>query len=111
MKEFKISCLVRGYLPERPYEDGNMTDALLDAFDEADCGVLHNIDLDGEDTWSVTGHYSFAVKAASEQEALSLAPAVFTELWDNGDVDCGDLEDTDRVSYSNGEEFRCSGTV
>lgn len=112
MNKYVISCPIKGYLKEIPHEDGELNDAILEAFDSADCGVLHDVDLYSfEEPWAVIGRYSFAVIANSEQEALEKAPEVFDELWDCGEVDCGDLFDTDRVCYTDGkkEEFRCSG--
>ena len=49
--------------------------------------------------------------ATNEKEALEKASDVFTELWNNNEVDCGDLKDTDRIRFKEGkkEEFRCNG--
>ena len=103
MKEYyEITCPITGYLP---CEDED----IADAFDGADCGVLHDVELTDEDSGKVTGHYTFQVIASSEKEALASAQGVFDDLWDSGKVDCGDLEDTDRENYENGDEYRFNG--
>lgn len=107
MKQYQISCPITGYLPRIPHEDGELNEAMLQAFDSADCGVLHDVDMT-EELWQVIGHYTFTVEANSESEALSKAQEVFDELWESGEVDCGNLQNTDRSVYENGDEYRCS---
>lgn len=112
MNKYNISCPIKGYLQEVPHEDGELSDAILQAFDNADCGVLHDVDLYSfEEPWAVIGYYSFDVAATNEKEALEKASDVFTELWNNSEVDCGDLKDTDRIRFKDEkkEEFRCNG--
>lgn len=108
MKRYIVSCPVVGYLEEIPHENGEINEALLRAFDSADFGKLHDADLEKNEYWAVRGYYSFEVEGENEKEALENAPKVFNRLWDNGEVDCGDLIDTDRVKFKDGnkESFR-----
>lgn len=108
MKKYIVSCPVMGYLEEIPHEDGEINEALLRAFDSADFGKLYDVDLEKNEFWAVRGYYSFEVEGENEKEALEKAPNVFNRLWDNGKVDCGDLIDTDRVKFKDGnkESFR-----
>ena len=110
MKKYLISCPVVGYLEKIPHEDGEINEALLRAFDSADFGKLHDVDLEKNEFWAVRGYYSFEVEGENEKEALEKAPNIFNRLWDNGEVDCGDLIDTDRVKFKDGnkESFRIS---
>lgn len=110
MKKYIVSCPVMGYLEEIPHEDGEINEALLRAFDSADFGKLHDVDLEKNEYWVVRGYYSFEVEGENEKEALEKAPNVFNRLWDNGEVNCGDLIDTDRVEFKDGdkESFRVS---
>ena len=101
---YEISCPITGYLPTM-YESYDLSDV----FDSADVGALHDIDITDEETNQVKGYYTFKVKAKSEQEALLKARAVFDELWNNGKVDCGDIEETELAEFENGEEFRFNG--
>ena len=109
MNTYHMSCPIIGYLHRIPHEDGELNEAMLNAFDNADFGKLQNVDMT-EELWQVRGYFQFSVKAATEQEALQRAQATFDKLWDNGDVDCGDLEDTYREEFHDGnrEEFRIS---
>lgn len=108
MKRYIVSCPVIGYLEEIPHEGGEINEALLRAFDSADFGKLHDADLEKNEYWAVRGYYSFEVEGENEEETLKNAPNVFNRLWDNGEVDCGDLIDTDRVKFKDGnkESFR-----
>ncbi len=110
MKRYIVSCPVMGYLEEIPHEDGEINETLLRAFDNADFGKLHDVDLEKNEYWAVRGYYSFEVEGENEKEALEKAPNVFNRLWDNGEVDCGDLIDTNRVKFKDGnkESFRIS---
>lgn len=110
MKRYIVSCPVMGYLKKIPHEDGELNEALLQAFDSADFGRLYDVDLDENELWAVRGYYDFEVEGENELEALEKAPEVFNRLWDNGEVDCGDLRDTDRVEFKDGnkESFRIS---
>lgn len=108
MNEYDISCPITGFMTRIPHEDGELNEAMLKAFDSADFGVLTDVDMTNE-LWQVRGYYAFTVLAHSEDEALSKAQEVFDKLWDDGEVDCGDLHDIDRDTFENGEEYRCSG--
>lgn len=103
--EYKISCPIIGFLQETP----NKT--IFEAFDSADFGVLHNVDLISAKEREVKGYYSFTVKAHSEKEALSKAQEVFNGLWDNGAVDCGDLYNIDRDIFDDGDDYHCRGII
>ena len=108
MPKYEISCPITGFLERVEHEDGELNEAMLNAFDSADFGVLHDVDMTNE-LWQVIGHFTFLVSAESEKEALDKAQDVFDDLWDNGEVDCGDLHDVDRTTYENGDEYRCRG--
>ena len=110
MNKYMISCPITGYLDKIPHEDGELNDAMLRAFDSADCGDLHDVDMT-EELWQVKGYYTFTVSADSEEEALAKAQNEFDKLWDGGEVMCGDLHDIERVKYTNGDEYRCNGKV
>ena len=107
MNEYDISCPITGFMTKIPHEDGELNEAMLKAFDSADFGVLTDVDMTNE-LWQVKGYYTFTVQAHSEDEALLKAQEVFDKLWDDGEIDCGDLCDIDRDIFENGEEYRCS---
>lgn len=98
MSKFQVDCLVKGYLPSVPHEDGDLNAAVLEAFDNADFGELQDVDFAPfSDIWAVVGHYLLEVSAVSEHAALKQAQDTFMELVYTGKVDLGDL-DLDDVS-------------
>ena len=74
--------------------------------DDFDPGVLTDTDYEIEEdgTCHVVGCYSFEVAAKTRKNALNNAQEVFDEHWDNGYVDCGDIENTDTIDRD-GEKF------
>ena len=92
MPKYEISCPITGFLNQI----------------HADFGVLHDVDVANE-PWRIIGYYTFPVVAESEEDALKKAQSVFDELWDNGEIDCGDVYNIDRTVYENGDEYRCCG--
>ena len=92
MQVYHIDCVIKGYLPETPHEDGMLNEAVLEAFDHADFGELQDTDLiDFSDIWAVNGHYLFTVEADSTEDARSAAEDHVLELIENGSDKFGDL--------------------
>ena len=90
MREFEVNCRIQG--------KGNYND---------DFGDLKNIEtiLGG----FISGTYTFYVAAKNNEEALRIAPDVFSSIWEKG-IDVGDMQNSELSRYNDGdnEEFRIS---
>ena len=95
---YEANVEIKGYVvldnPEDDFDPGVLTDVNY-KFDEdnSECGCY------------VTGCYTFEVAAKSEADAYKQAQDVFDEHWDNGYVDCGDIENTDTSEDRIGGKF------
>ena len=72
---------------------------------EYDPGVLTDVESEGQEGlgdiyYTIQGTYTFEVAAKSEKEALAAAQDVFDEHWNNGYVDCGDIEGIDTLEQN-----------
>ena len=106
LKDYEIMCKVKGNLPRREYEDGMLNDAILRAFEDADLGCLFDTDLTDE-IWEVEGKCTFIVTAYSKGEAMNKADEVSSNLYDEGKLDFGDLENVYRDEIDETRDFIC----
>ena len=102
-KKYEVNTRIKGYIYAESEDD---------AF-ECDPGDLHNIDvtpLDEPNCYTVEGTYTFIVVAKNKADALRHADDVFTDIWEQDGIDCGDIEDTDQTDYTDGkkETYRIS---
>lgn len=99
LKDYEIICKVKGNLPRREHEDGELNEAILRAFEDADLGCLFDTDL-ADEIWEAEGKCSFLVTAYSIGEAMDKADEVFLKLCSEGKLDFGDLENVCLQEYS-----------
>lgn len=115
--KWTINCRISGKLDynkedfdkdfEEEYDKRKYSQAFIKAYYNADCGEISKVETLKESILS--GTYTFHVIAESETEALEKADMVFNHIWESEGIDSGDLLDIERVPYTDGTEYRCSG--